>query len=76
VVARGRRNRHGGPKRELKKALFIEVKCSDLTSRKAEKVLKSLEKKAELVGLDDYEKHFGIIAKKLRGKKTLSWPST
>ncbi|HDZ36486.1 MAG TPA: ATP-binding protein [Thermococcus sp.] len=54
-----------------KKALFVEVKWSDLTSRGAEKVLKRLEKKGELVGLEDYEKHFGIIAKRIEGKENL-----
>ena len=54
-----------------KKALFIEVKWSELTSKKAEMVVKRLEKKAELVGLKGYKKHFGIIAKNIEGKENL-----
>ncbi len=54
-----------------KKALFVEVKWSDLTAGKARKVLRQLEKKAELVGLEDYEKHYGIIAKRIEGKENL-----
>ncbi|NJE46115.1 ATP-binding protein [Thermococcus sp. GR7] len=52
-----------------KKALFVEVKWSDLTSKEAKRVLKRLERKAELVGLEDYEKHFGVIGKKIEGKE-------
>ena len=55
----------------LKKALFVEVKWSDLTLREARRILKRLEKKAELVGLRDYEKHFGIIAKTIGRKEEL-----
>ncbi|WP_457753080.1 ATP-binding protein [Thermococcus sp.] len=55
----------------LKRVLFVEVKWSDLTSREAKRVLKRLERKAEHVGLKDYEKHFGIIAKRIEGKEDL-----
>ncbi|QDA30437.1 ATP-binding protein [Thermococcus indicus] len=54
-----------------KKALFIEVKWKELGLRDARRILRNLERKAELVGLEDYEKHFGIIAKKIEGKENL-----
>ncbi len=53
-----------------RKALFVEVKWKDLTLRETKRILKDLEKKAELVGLKDYERYFGIVAKRIdkRGK--------
>jgi len=54
-----------------KKALFIEVKWSDLKLRDARKILKNLQRKAELVKLGDYEKHFGIVAKSIDEKENL-----
>ncbi len=54
-----------------KKALFVEVKWKELSERDAERILSRLRKKAELVGLEDYEKHFGIVAKRIKCKKNL-----
>lgn len=54
-----------------KKALFIEVKWKDLKLRDAKKVLKNLQRKAELVKLGNYEKHFGVVAKSIEGKEDL-----
>jgi len=55
-------------KRE-KKALFVEVKWKDLTSVK--RIIDELERKADLVGLEDYEKHFGVVAKSVKKKDNL-----
>ena len=54
-----------------KKALFVEVKWKDLSEREARGVLRDLERKAELVGLKDYEKSYGLVAKKVNGKEAL-----
>ena len=54
-----------------KKALFVEVKWKDLSEREAQRVLKDLERKAELVGLEGWEKNYGFIAKSLEGKEEL-----
>lgn len=52
-----------------KKALFVEVKWKELGEREAREILKDLERKAGLVGLEDWEKHYGVIAKKVEGKE-------
>ena len=52
-----------------RKALFVEVKWSDLNSAKG--ILKELGRKSELVGLEDYERYFGIVAKRIRRKDSL-----
>ncbi|WP_456366455.1 ATP-binding protein [Thermococcus sp.] len=54
-----------------KKALFVEVKWKELSEKDAKRILSRLRKKAELVGLKDYEKHFGIVAKGIEGKENL-----
>lgn len=54
-----------------KRALFVEVKWRDLSLGDARRILNRLEKKAELVGLKDYEKRFGIVAKGIEGKGKL-----
>ncbi len=54
-----------------KRSLFVEVKWRDLTLGDARRILNRLEKKAELVGLKDYEKHFGIVARRIEGKENL-----
>ena len=54
-----------------KKALLIEVKWRALKEREARRILKDLERKAELVGLDGWEKHYGIVAKEIEGKEEL-----
>ena len=54
-----------------KKALFVEVKWRELSERDAKRILSRLRKKAELMGLRDYEEHFGIVAKRIKGKENL-----
>ncbi|AJC72291.1 hypothetical protein X802_09155 [Thermococcus guaymasensis DSM 11113] len=54
-----------------KKVLFAEVKWKELSAREARGVLRDLERKAELVGLKDYEKSYGLVAKKVNGKEAL-----
>ncbi len=54
--------------RKLGKALFIEVKWKTLTSRDAERILKSLERRSKLVNLPDYERHYMIVARKILDK--------
>ncbi|AAL80758.1 ATP-binding protein [Pyrococcus furiosus DSM 3638] len=66
-------------KEEEKKALFIEVKWKNLERKEAYRILKDLKRKAELTGLHDWNKRYGIIAKsiiekeKLREKGFLAW---
>lgn len=54
-----------------KKALFVEVKWKELKEREARGILKDLERKAELVGLDGWEKRYGLVAKGIKGKEEL-----
>ena len=54
-----------------KKALFLEVKWKSLSEREARGILKDLEKKSELVGLDRWEKWYGLVAKDIEGKEEL-----
>ncbi len=54
-----------------KKALFVEVKWKSLNEREARGVLNDLERKDELVGLDGWEKRYGILAKNAKGKEGL-----
>ncbi|WP_048149255.1 ATP-binding protein [Palaeococcus ferrophilus] len=54
-----------------RKALFVEVKWKDLSEREARGILKDLERKAELVGLEDWEKHYGLVAKNVEEKEKL-----
>lgn len=62
-----------------KKALFIEVKWRELSEREAGRILRDLERKAELVGLDEWKKHYGLVAKgvqereKIQGDDWLVW---
>ncbi|MFA4701120.1 ATP-binding protein [Pyrococcus kukulkanii] len=52
-----------------KKALFVEVKWKELGRNDVRRILTELKRKSELVGLDGWEKEFGVIAKKIKGKK-------
>lgn len=52
-------------------ALFIEVKWKGLTEREARGILKDLKRKGKLVGLDDWEKSYGLVAKGVEGKEEL-----
>ncbi|MBP1911865.1 ATP-binding protein [Thermococcus stetteri] len=54
-----------------KKALFVEVKWKSLSEREARGILKDLEGKGELVGVEGWEKYYGLVAKKVRGKEEL-----
>ncbi len=56
-----------------KKALFVEVKWSVLREKDVDRILKDLEKRAEKVGLDDFTKFYGIVAKRVEGKGNLIW---
>lgn len=54
-----------------KKALFVEVKWKELSRREAEGILRDLERKAGLVGLEGWEKYYGLVAKMEEGKEEL-----
>lgn len=54
-----------------KKAIFVEVKWKNLEERKAKNILKDLERKSELVGLEDWEKTYGLVVKRVKGKEKL-----
>ncbi len=56
-----------------KKVIFVEVKWRTLRKKDVKEILRSLEKVAELTGLIDYEKYFGIIAKSVSPKGELTW---
>ncbi|RLF82017.1 ATP-binding protein, partial [Thermococci archaeon] len=60
-----------------KKALFVEVKWKELNEGEAKRILKDLERKAELVNLEDWEKSYGVVAKHVKGKEKMrekGWP--
>ncbi|GAB6102205.1 ATP-binding protein [Thermococcus atlanticus] len=57
-------------KRE-RKALFIEVKWKGLEEGEARRILKDLKRKAELVGLEGWEKSYGLVARHVEGKERL-----
>ncbi|RLG37254.1 MAG: hypothetical protein DRN91_05960 [Candidatus Alkanophagales archaeon] len=46
-----------------RKALFVEVKWSELNEREVERLLAELERKAEETGLNGYEKFYGAVTK-------------
>ena len=54
-----------------RKAFFVEVKWKDLGKREARGVLKDLERKGELIGLEGWEKSYGLVAKNVEGKELL-----
>ncbi|WP_457754177.1 ATP-binding protein [Thermococcus sp.] len=54
-----------------KKALFVEVKWKDLSKGEAKRVLKELEGKSKLVGLEEWEKSYRLIARNVAGKEEL-----
>ncbi|AFL94337.1 putative ATPase (AAA+ superfamily) 2 [Thermococcus cleftensis] len=53
------------------KVLSIEVKWKELSEREARGILGDLERKIELVGLDGWEKSYGLVARKVDGKESL-----
>lgn len=54
-----------------RKAFFVEVKWQELSEREARGILRDLERKSELVGLEDWEEGYGLIAKSVEGKEEL-----
>ena len=54
-----------------RRALFVEVKWKNLSEREARGILRDLEKKAEFVGLEWWEKFYGLVAKRVEGKEEL-----
>ncbi|WP_048151713.1 ATP-binding protein [Thermococcus cleftensis] len=54
-----------------KRVLFVEVKWKDLSERKARGILKDLKRKSKLVGLDDWEKSYGLVVKDVEEKAEL-----
>ena len=54
-----------------KKALFVEVKWKSLGLMEARGILRDLERKSELVGLNGWERFYGIVAKRLNGRDVL-----
>ncbi len=54
-----------------KKVLLVEVKWKSLDERKAGGVLRDLERKGELVGLNGWEKSYGLVAKSIKEKEGL-----
>ncbi|ASJ00307.1 ATP-binding protein [Thermococcus gorgonarius] len=54
-----------------KKALFVEAKWKEPSEREARGVLRDSERKAGLVGLEDWKKSYGLVAKKVEGKEGL-----
>ena len=60
-----------------RKALFVEVKWKELSEGEAKKILKDLERKAELVNLEEWDKNYGVVAKHVKGKEKMrekGWP--
>lgn len=53
------------------KALFVEVKWKDLSTREARGILRDLERKSELTGLEKWERFHALIAKNIEEKELL-----
>ncbi len=49
-------------------ALFVEVKWKDFSTNDVNNIPCTLRKKAELVGLDDWIKYYGVIARSIQKK--------
>ncbi len=56
---------------EERKVLFVEVKWKVLREREARGVLRDLDRKSELVGLEEWGKSYGLVAKEIKGKDEL-----
>ena len=54
-----------------KKALLVEVKWKSLNEREARGILRALDRKGEILGLEGWEKQYGTLAKKVEGKEDL-----
>ncbi|MFA4646595.1 ATP-binding protein [Pyrococcus kukulkanii] len=55
-----------------RKVLFVEVKWKDLSGKEAERILKDLKRKSELLKLEGWEKHYGIMARRIEEKVGLA----
>jgi AAA+ ATPase superfamily predicted ATPase len=55
-----------------RKALFVEVKWKELREREARGILKDLMRKSVLLGLDSWERDYGLIARRVAGKEGLN----
>ncbi len=56
-----------------RKVLFVEVRWNSLDEGEVERLRGRLEEKAEKVGLDEYEKFYGVVARKVESKPPLTW---
>jgi hypothetical protein len=56
-----------------KKALLVEVKWRELSERDIDRILEDLRRKAALIGLEGYEKYYGIVARRVSEKDKLIW---
>lgn len=54
-----------------KKALLVEVKWKKLSRREARGILRDLKRKGDYIKLDTLEKHYGLIAKRIKDKEAL-----
>ncbi|USS41670.1 ATP-binding protein [Thermococcus aggregans] len=54
-----------------RKALLVEVKWKELSEGEAKGILKDLERKVKLIGLEEWENFYGLVAKRIRGKEGL-----
>ena len=54
-----------------KRVLFVEVKWKSLSERESKGILKDLERKSGLVGLEGWEKDYGLVARNINGKGKL-----
>ncbi|MFA4662841.1 hypothetical protein [Pyrococcus kukulkanii] len=48
------------------------MKWRDLSRKEAERILKDLKRKSELLKLEDWEKHYGIMARRIEEKVGLA----
>ncbi|AFK22080.1 ATP-binding protein [Pyrococcus sp. ST04] len=54
-----------------RKIMLVEVKWKELSKKDAKNILRELKRKAKLIKLEDWEEHYGIIAKKIIEKEEL-----
>ncbi|AFL95708.1 putative ATPase (AAA+ superfamily) 8 [Thermococcus cleftensis] len=54
-----------------KKALFVEAKWKSLREKEARGILRDLERKSELVGLESWGRYYGLVAREVEGKEGL-----
>ncbi|MFA4669403.1 ATP-binding protein [Pyrococcus kukulkanii] len=51
------------------RTLFVEVKWKDVSEKESRRILRKLERKSKLVGLENWEKYYGLIAKRIENKR-------